>query len=262
MLLLKIDRSKLMARTKDISPKTLKILLIGDAGTKKTILASTFPDPHFVDLDGGMLSVRNKDVCYITIGEKPTTDPDFLAIYTKNAEKKASQSMFLKAQDLIEHWANTLTADQTLVIDSLTFYSEAALNHVQKLENNKDMRQTYGGAQKLISATFELLKHLECNVIVTAHRTLVEETEGINSYVPKTAGKSFALALPSYFDEVWRTSVKRVKVKGDGGKSEQGLAFALETIKGLREQGKSRLNLPAVIEEPTYEKIMSLAQNV
>jgi hypothetical protein len=252
-----------MANTADLTPHTLKVLLVGDAGTKKTILASTFPDPHFVDLDGGMLSVRGKNVKYITIGEKETTDPDFLAIYKLNAEKKAKQSMFLKAQDLIEYWANTLTAQQTLVIDSLTFYSEAALNHVQKLENNKDARQTYMGAQKLISTTFELLKHLECNVIVTAHRTMVEETEGVISYVPKTAGKSFALALPSYFDEVWRTSVKTAKVKGaQGEKSITQQVFALETIKGLREQGKSRLNLPPVVEEPTYEKIMALAKNI
>ena len=110
-----------MARTKDITPDTLKILLIGDAGTGKTRLAATFPEPHFVDLDGGMLSVRDSDVQYITVAERETTDPDFLAIYPKNAEKKAKQSMFLKAQDLIEHWANNLTADQTLVIDSLTF---------------------------------------------------------------------------------------------------------------------------------------------
>jgi len=252
-----------MARTKDITPHTLKILLIGDAGTKKTRLAATFPDPHFVDLDGGMLSVRDKDIMYITIGEKETVDPDFLAIYKLNAAKKAKQSMFLKAQDLIEYWANTLTANQTLVIDSLTFYSEAALNHVQKLENNKDMRQTYGGAQKLISATFEQIKHLQCNVIVTAHRTMVEETEGVTSYVPKSAGKSFSLALPSYFDEVWRTSVKRTKVKVEGeDKKQDGQVFALETIKGLREQGKSRLNLPPVIHDPTYEKIMELATNI
>lgn len=249
-----------MARTNAIEPTTLKILLIGDAGTKKTRLAATFPDPHFVDLDGGMLSCRDLDVHYVTIGEQVTVDPDFLAIYPKNAEKKAKQSMFLKAQDYIEHLANTLTKDQTLVIDSLTFYSECALNHVQKLENNKDMRQTYGGAQKLIAASFELIKHLPCNVIVTAHRALIEDADGNIQYVPKSAGRSFSIALPSYFDEVWRTSVTRVKNKDKSeGADKYLLAYSLETIKGLREQGKSRLNLPQIITEPSYEKIMSLA---
>jgi len=241
-----------MANTQNLTPDTLKVLLVGDAGTKKTILSSTFPDPHFVDLDGGMMSVRGKNINYITIGEKPTNDPDFLAII-KNP-KMASHSMFAKAQYLIEHWANTLTAQQTLVIDSLTFYSEAALNHVQKLENNKDMRQTYGGAQKLIAATFEALKAVQCNVVITAHRVLVEDGDGINSYVPRTCGKSFGYMLPAYFDEIWRTSVK---IKKKGGESEQ--IFALETIKNLREQGKTRLNLPALIEDPTYDKIIELA---
>jgi len=247
-----------MANTRDIKPNTLKVLLVGDAGTKKTILSSSFPDPHFVDLDGGMLSVRGKDITYVTIGEKETTDPDFLAIL--KSPKYAGHSMFLKAQYLIEHWANTLTANQTLVIDSLTFYSEAALNHVAALEKNKDARQNYMGAQNLIRATFEKLKSLPCNVVVTAHRVLVEESEGIMSYLPKTAGKSFALMLPSYFDEVWRTSVKTKKVKDSSGKLVPTQIFTLDTIKSMKEQGKTRLNLPSSIEDPTYEKIMTLAE--
>ena len=247
-----------MANTKTITPNTLKVLLVGDAGTKKTILASTFPDPHFVDLDGGMLSVRGKDIQYVTIGEKETTDEDFLAIL--KSPKYANHSMFLKAQYLIEHWANTLTANQTLVIDSLTFYSEAALNHVAALEKNKDARQNYMGAQSLIKATFEKLKALPCNVVVTAHRVLVEESEGVMSYLPKTAGKSFALILPSYFDEVWRTTVKSKKIKDSSGKLSPSQVFSLETIKSLREQGKTRLNLPSSIEDPTYDKIMNLAE--
>ena len=250
----------IMANAKNITGKTLKVLLVGDAGTKKTILASTFPQPHVVDLDGGMLSVRGQDVSYITIGEKETTDPDFLEIV--KSDRYAKHSMFLKAQYLIEHWANILTAEQTLVIDSLTFYSEAALNHVQNLENNKDMRQTYMGAQKLIRSTFEKLKDLPCNVVVTAHRVLVEETEGVTSYVPKTCGKSFALMLPSYFDEVWRTSVKAVRSqeKDKNGKRIMKQSFFLDTTKSIREQGKTRLNLPASIEDPTYEKIMELSK--
>lgn len=247
-----------MANAQNIELDSLKILLIGDAGTKKTILSSTFPDPHFVDFDGGMRSVRGRNITYITIGEQPTLDQDFIDLF---GEKKAAHSGFLKGQYLIEHWANTLTKHQTLVIDSLTFYSAAALDHVQKLEKNKDMRQTYGGAQKLLAATFELLKNIECNVIVTAHRSLIEETEGNIQYVPKTAGKSFALMLPAYFDEIWRTQVKSkrgVKSKTEGGASETQI-FTLETVKSLREQGKTRLNLPALIEEPTYEQIMKFA---
>lgn len=248
-----------MANAKTLSPKTLKVLLVGDAGTKKTILASTFPDPHVIDCDGGMLSVRGKDVNYITIGEKETTDEDFLAVIKK--ETYAKHSMFSKAQYLLEHWANTLTDQQTLVLDSLTFYSEAALNHVTALEKNKDNRQNYMGAQALIKATFEILKDLPCNVVVTAHRVLVEEEENVISYVPKTAGKAFAMALPAYFDEIWRTSVKLAYVKDAEGKKVPSQIFSLDTVKSPREQGKTRLNLPPSIIDPTYDKIMSLVDS-
>jgi hypothetical protein len=242
-----------MANTKQITNGTLKVLLVGDAGSKKTLLASTFPDPHFVDLDDGMLVCRGKDIKYITISERETTDPDFLAI-CKNPTRDAKLSAFAKSQMLIEHWLNNLTANQTLVLDSLTFYSDAALRHVQKLENPKDMRQTYGGAQKLISCTFELFKTVPCNIVVIAHRAMVEESEGVISYVPKTAGKSFALQLPSFFDEVWRTTTVTKKI---GGETIQ--KYAIETFKTHKEQGKTRLNLPTVIEDPTYDKIISLS---
>lgn len=243
-----------VANAKDINTGALKVLLVGDAGTRKTFLACQFPGCHVVDLDGGMLTVRGQDVTYITIGERPTTDPDFLEIVGGEKSKKHTHSMFLKSQYLIEHWANTLDASHTLVVDSLTFYSEAALNHIRKIENNKDERQNYLGAQKLISGTFEKLKMLPCNVVVTAHRTLIEDDGGgLSQYVPRTAGRGFAMMLPAYFDEIWRTSVKSKKVKGESVQ-----VFTLETIKSAREQGKTRLNLPPVIEEPTYDKILKL----
>jgi hypothetical protein len=247
-----------MANAQAITNGTLKVLLVGDAGSKKTLLASTFPDPHFVDLDDGMLVCRGRDVKYITIGERETTDPDFFAIckeLNKVPEKMAKMSSFAKAQLVIEYWANTLKENQTLVLDSLTFYSEAALRHVQKLENPKDMRQTYGGAQKLIAMTFEQFKNIPANVVVIAHRTLVEEQEGVISYVPKTAGKSFALQLPSFFDEVWRATTMTKKVGGV-----QTQTYTIETFKTNREQGKTRLNLPQVIEDPTYDKIIALTK--
>ena len=248
-----------MANTKNYTVEALKILLVGDAGTKKTRLSGSFPDPHFIDLDAGMGVLRDKEVNYITLGEKPTTDPDFLEI-TKNTKGKPvnERSMFEKAQHLLEHYANTLTKDQTLVLDSLTFYSRAALNHVQQQEKFKDNRKTYGVAQQLITETFEMLKNIECNVIVTAHRTLVENNEGILSYVPVTAGKAFAMTLPAYFDEVWRTCAK-TETKKTKGVTEYDKKFWLETCVTRKEQGKSRvLHLPDVIEDPTYDKIMSL----
>ena len=116
-----------MANCKDMSESTLKVLLYGPSGTGKTTLASTFPEPHVVDFDKGMMSVRGKDIQYITIGNRETLDPDFLAIfdtawakankYTANKGNLAKDTGYMKAIMLIEHWGNTLTKDQTLVID-------------------------------------------------------------------------------------------------------------------------------------------------
>lgn len=243
-----------MANAKDLTPGSLKVLLVGDAGTKKTILASTFPDPHFVDLDDGMLSVRGRDVNYVTIGEKLTTDADFIALCCQKDKKLPSKKAFLKAQALLEHWANTLTANQTLVLDSLTFYTDAALAYVLHLEcQSKPRIQDWGAAQKLVERTLEELNKLPCHVVVTAHRDMKvdAETQTI-SYVPQTIGK-LAKKIPAYFDEVWRTTVTPKKKGG-----ETTLIYTIETTKARREDGKTRLNLPSVIEEPTFNKIMSL----
>lgn len=246
-----------MANARDITPGALKVLLVGDAGTKKTILASTFPNPHIVDLDDGMMSVRGRDVTYVTIGEKETTDSDFIDMVCKTDKKLPTRCAFLKAQALLEHWANKLGPGDTLILDSLTFYTDAALRYVLKINNQKDPRiQDWGAAQKLIEATLEELNKLPCHVVVTAHRDMKQdkETEQI-FFVPQTIGK-LAKKLPAYFDEVWRTTVKPTKKGG-----ETLLNYAIETAKARREDGKSRLNLPSVIEEPTFDKIMELLKS-
>lgn len=240
-----------MANAKTMNAKSLKVLLVGDAGTYKTRLAATFPQPHFVDFDDGMLSVRGQDVIYITIGRKETTDEDFLALFPT---KKAKMRAFVKGQALLEHWANTLTKDQTLVLDSFTFYTDAALEHVLALNNQPTPRiQDWGAAQKLLEGTLEELNKLPCNVVVIAHRDMKQDQEtGAISYVPQTIGK-LAKKMPAYFDEVWRTNTK---LKKEGGSDVE--EFYIETIKGRREDGKTRLNLPSKIVNPTYESIIQI----
>jgi|TARA_R110000823_G_scaffold188030_1_gene320171 hypothetical protein len=52
--------------TKDIKDPKVDALVYGRAGTGKTLLGSTFPKPIFVDTDNGLLSLRKKDVSFIS----------------------------------------------------------------------------------------------------------------------------------------------------------------------------------------------------
>ena len=52
--------------TKDIKDPKVDALVYGRAGTGKTLLGGTFPKPIFVDTDNGLLSLRKKDVSFIS----------------------------------------------------------------------------------------------------------------------------------------------------------------------------------------------------
>ncbi len=247
-----------MANAKDLKPTALKVLIWGKPGTGKTKIAATFPDPHFVDLDDGMLTVRGQDVNYITITDQPTTDPDFLAMCKELPEIKKGtpypeQSRFEKAQIAIGNYAATLTDKQTLVIDSLTFYSQSAFDHIMEVEKPKDNRQVYGAAQKLISATLDILKDRPCHVVLLAHvKTNTDEHGNITTIVPQTTGNALAAVLPGHFDEVWRTEVEMDK------KDPSKHVYVMHTAPMKKENAKSRLDLPSRIVDPTYDKVVKM----
>lgn len=241
-----------MANTKNITTeKGMKILLYGPSGTGKTELASTFPNPHFVDLDNGMLSLSGKDIKYITISNKTTTDPDFLSTV---GEKLASKDAYTKAAKLIEYWANNLTPKDTLVVDSFSFLNEYAMDYVLRLAGQATPRiQDWGAAQGMLINILEQINDVACNVIIIAHNQFVkDEQSGFVSWLPDTIGK-LATKVSVYFDEVYLTGVER----GKGTEREQ-VIYYIDTVPSRATTAKSRLKLPNRIEFPTYEKLIKL----
>lgn len=240
-----------MANAKNLNQKSLKVLIYGPAGTGKTELASTFPSPHFVDLDDGMLTIMGKDVTYITITRRPTEDPDFIELFTERSKR---WDAFTRAQKLIEHWANALPEDATLVIDSLTFLNDYAMDSVLSSENQSKPRiQDWGAAQKMLETTLEALNNTKCNLIMIAHENFVKDEEsGVISWLPATIGK-LATKIPIYFDEVWRSFAEQGK-----GANKDEYIYGIETKPTRRTTAKSRLKLPKRIDNVTYDTIMKL----
>jgi hypothetical protein len=243
-----------MANAKDMKEKPLKVLLWGPSGTGKTKLSGSFPNPHFIDLDNGMSTLAGSNINYITLSDKLTTDEDFIAICKankKDPDKMCKSVGYVKTMFLLEHWANTLTSNDTVIVDSLTILNNGALDYVLKLAGVATARiQDYGAAQKLLEDVFEQINDVKCNVIVIAHQQFVKDDEsGFISWLPDTIGK-LANRIPIYFDEVWLTGTERSKE--DKNKQD----YYIETRPTRRTTAKSRLSLPAKIVDPTYEKVM------
>jgi len=239
-----------MARTSDITNLVKRVIIYGPSGSGKTQLAATYPNPVFIDFDKGMLTLKDKDIEYYIIKNKPTIDPDAIKIIGEKSALK--DNAYLKSATLIEHFANVLREDSTLVLDSLSTFSNYVLAHVLKLARLEVPRiQDWGAAQKIIETTVELLTECECNIVLVAHEEFLtdKKTGAILRILPMTIGK-LAAKLPLYFDEVYHTYT----AKGDK-KNNFTKIFGIETSGDRRTCAKSRLNLTANIEFPTYDKL-------
>jgi len=223
-----------MANTKDINLENykLKLLVCGASGSGKTHFAGTFPRPFFFDFDGGMLTLKGKDIDYETIH---------------------SYEHFKKLADKIENDDKY----ETIVLDSLTRLSDLLMDRIQELNHSSDKPPTipeYGIFFANMRRLIEQFLLLDKNVIFTAHEELIkDEVTGSVEAVPLIATK-IRFRLSNYFDEAVYLSVTKKK----------GVPiYTLSTV-GDRKRGyvKSRLGiLPPVIEDPSYDKLLVYMTN-
>jgi len=203
-----------MASLNDLSNSEQKKLLIyGDSGAGKTCLAGTFPGPvHICDFDGKVNSLAS----FLKGSRNDIT----FESYTPTDAKGSSAARF--NADMAKLKVAKPFPYATLVIDSMTTFSDEGMNYLMDMNPGVKRMQTgvvkvpaqqdYGIARIWFKQMIQTILTFPCNVIFTAHINVEkDELSGAIIRSPMLAGK-LKQELPIYFEEVYRAFQENGKV--------------------------------------------------
>lgn len=221
-----------------------KLLIEGDSGSGKTgALASLVAAGYklrILDMDNGLDPLK-------TFVLKDCPDKidniEFCTLrdtYTMNASGATvtKPKAFTEAVKLLDKWKYADTdlgspsdwgPDVILVVDSLTFLSDAAFDWAKGLNPTaKDPRQWYGAAQEAIEGVLALLTspNVKTNVIVISHVKYVDNPDGTRKGYPTSVGSALSPVIPRYFN-----SVALCQTSGAGKRTIQTTATAMIDLK-------------------------------
>src|SRR5215471_4944794 len=217
------------------------MLLIGDSGTGKTganaSLTKAGYNLRLLDLDAGWESLATA---------VRRTCPDRVAsveVESFRDKYKASSigpvldgapTAFVKAIGLLEKWGDLGSPAEwgpqsVLVIDSLTFLSDAAFNWAKAMNPSaKDQRQIYGAAQDAIEHVLAFItgSSFNTNVVVTSHIRFIDLPDGTKRGYPTSVGQALSPTIPRYFN-----SVAQCLTRPGGARTIQTVSTALIDLK-------------------------------
>jgi len=206
-----------------------KLLCLGDSGSGKTggiaPLVNAGYHLRILDMDNGLESLKQQvlrlcpekiaNVEYRTLRDKRKASPSGPII-------DGSPKAFIEAIRMLDRWryvdgGNEIDLgvpaewgpDVILVIDSLTFLSDAAYDWREPLtpkgkEGKYDQRAVYKDAQDAIESVLALVtsEAFRTNVIVTSHVKYVDNPDGTKKGYPTAVGSALSPQIPRYFNTV------------------------------------------------------------
>ncbi len=198
----------------------VKMILIGDSGTGKTGALGSLVKADFrlsvLDFDnklaGGILPILLKRDC-----PDKLKNVEFVAL---RDDLKATAGgvivegvpqAWAKALGLVEKWTDGSSPkgwnDQkrVLVLDSLTFASDAAFNWIRAMNPSaKDPRQWFYTAQQGIEALLAYLTSykFQSHVIVISHVNWMNRPDGTMKGYPSAVGTALGPTIPAYFESM------------------------------------------------------------
>lgn len=209
-------------------PQKIKFLVYGESGVGKTVFASTWPDPVFLDIDKGMASVhREVHRFQIDVWEDLVDSVDFLA--------------------------NESHPFKTVVVDSLNELQYLSMRNV--IQGFPSIRRSYDSLPSIsdygkmlddFDKMVRFIKSLECNVVFISQVAAREyDTDPVQ---PQFIGKSTARNLARMVDIVGYLDKKD---------SSEGAKIRYMTFDAVNYITKDRSDsLPQQVENPTYDSLL------
>lgn len=233
----------------------LKMMAVGGSGAGKTHFAATFPKCYFLSTEpGGMDTIRTNPLLFKNlvgwdefIPENPTD--------TKRVFEELAKST-LEAKQMAKDGKV-----ETLVLDNISFLSENRWVYIEQYEKEITLQGAvntqamYGKlARWLYQFTLMNLLTFPGNVVVTAHEQL-ESDEALEKK-PDKSTPVLANILGGFRDKadgMFSLVVYLAKIRDDVQKKYRYMA---RTNKGNQRNAKSRIELPEVIEDISYAKLI------
>jgi phage nucleotide-binding protein len=172
--------------TSGLSANGVKMLVYGNAGTGKTSLIPTLPNPIVLSAEGGLLSIQDANLPYVEVNNYETL---------MEAYKWLTESVEAKGFD-------------SIALDSISEIAEVVLNHEKKIA--KDPRQAYGAMQEQMADIIRAFRDIPGkHVYFTAKCEKSQDETGRLLYAPSMPGNKTGQQLPYFFDEVLALRVEK-----------------------------------------------------
>jgi phage nucleotide-binding protein len=210
--------------TSTVKSGSIKMLAYGQAGSGKTTLILTLPNPVILSAEGGLLSISHKEIPFLEISDMGALREAYKWL-TESDEAKQFESV---------------------AIDSISEIAEVCLGTEKKV--NKDPRAAYGEMQTTMAEIIRSFRDLPKHILMTAKLEKAQDEMGRMLYSPSMPGNKTGQSLPYYFDIV---AALRVEKDAEGVTQR---AMMLESD-GLW-QAKDRSGKLAVWEAPDLSEII------
>jgi hypothetical protein len=186
---------------KDVSASTeyIKVMSVGEPGTGKSILASSFPTPGFVfDFANSIISYKGLDFDYEQYELSPLGWTKF-------------------EKDLVRIIKDVKEGKYTsVIVDDLSAMSAVCMERALQLDAKRSATQGpvwnvhYSMVRNLMEGRLKQIMAMSCNIHFIAHLHVIQdqETGNIVGVEPMLTG-ALPIIIPGYFDEVYYHTTKR-----------------------------------------------------